>query len=133
MLPGASGLAAARERLRALQLLSGRGIARLLGVYGGRAWDICELCERDDTLADTLDADDTVLAAEIVFAIREEFAKTATDVVFRRTMIGLNADQGRPMYAKVVMLAARELGWTDEEISRQFDELVDYSESLQVA
>lgn len=132
LLPGASGLPAARERLRALQLLSGHGISRLLRVYGGRAWDICDLCEREASLADTVDADDTVLAAEIAFVVREEFAKSATDIVFRRTMIGLNADQGRPMYSKVVMLAAEELGWDADEVSRQFDELVDYSESLRV-
>jgi len=132
LLPGASGLAAAGERLRALHLLSARGIARLLAVYGGRAWDICDLCDSDEMLADTIDASDTVLAAEVVFAIREEFAKSATDIVFRRTMIGLNADQGRPMYAKIVMLAAEEIGWTDDELSNQFDELVDYSESLRV-
>ncbi|MCP5093679.1 MAG: hypothetical protein GY949_22480, partial [Gammaproteobacteria bacterium] len=133
LLPGASGLPAARERLRALQLLSAQGISRLLRVYGGRAWEICDLCESEASLADTLDADDTVLAAEIAFVVREEFAKSLTDIVFRRIMVGLNADQGRPMYAKVVMLAADELGWHADEISRQFDELVDYSESLRVA
>jgi glycerol-3-phosphate dehydrogenase len=73
-----------------------------------------------------------VLAAEVVFAIREEFAKTLTDVVFRRMMIGLDADQGRPLYTAIADIAAFELGWSAEEKSRQLDELVDYSESLRV-
>ena len=133
LLPGASGLARAEQRLRALQLLSERGIERLLSIYGGRASGISALCEGDAALARAMDANDTVLAAEVVFAIREEFAKSLTDIVFRRLMIGLDADQGRPLYTTIADLAAGEFGWSDDEKSRQLDELVDYSESLRVA
>ena len=132
MLPGASGLANAEEQLRSLQLLSEKGIERILSIYGGRASGICALCEDDETLARAIDANDTVLAAEVVFAIREEFAKSLSDIVFRRSMIGLDADQGRPLYTTIADLAADELGWTATEKSRQLDELVDFSESLHV-
>jgi hypothetical protein len=47
-------------------------------------------------------------------------------------MIGLDADQGRPLYTAIADIAAFELGWSAEEKSRQLDELVDYSESLRV-
>lgn len=132
LLPGAWGLPRAEERLRSLQLVSEQGVARILGIYGGRATGICELCESNGVLARAIDDKDTVLAAEVVFAIREEFAKTLTDVVFRRMMIGLDADQGRPLYTAIADIAAFEFGWSTEEKSRQLDELVDYSESLRV-
>jgi len=73
------------------------------------------------------------LAAEVVFAIREEFAKSLNDIVFRRTMVGLDADQGRPLYTAIADIAAHEFGWNADEKSRQLDQLVDYSESLRVA
>ena len=110
-----------------------RQIERLLGIYGGRVSGICDLSHGDEDLATTIDANDTVLAAEIVFAIREEFAKTLTDIVFRRCMVGLDRDQGRPLYAAIADIAANEFGWDSNEKSRQLDELVDFSESLRVA
>ena len=79
-----------------------------------------------------IDADERVLAAEVVFAIREEFAKSLTDIVFRRLMVGLDADQGRPLYSAIADIAAHEFAWSADEKSRQLDELVDFSESLRV-
>ena len=132
LLPGGWGLERAEEKLRAMQLLSEAGVVRLLGIYGGRVSGICELSHSDESLARTLDVNDTVLAAEIVFAIREEFAKTLTDIVFRRCMVGLDCDQGRPLYSAIADIAANEFKWNSNEKSRQLDELVDFSESLRV-
>ncbi|MGB5469910.1 MAG: glycerol-3-phosphate dehydrogenase C-terminal domain-containing protein, partial [Woeseiaceae bacterium] len=132
LLPGASGLKRAEEQLQALELLSAEGIERIMSIYGGRASGICELCAANATLAHTLDSKDTALAAEVVFAIREEFAKTLQDIVFRRLMVGLDADQGRPLYAAIADLAADEFGWDADQKSRQLDELVAYSDSLRV-
>jgi glycerol-3-phosphate dehydrogenase len=133
LLPGASGLPHAEEQLQSLQLLSEQGIERVLSIYGGRAAGICELCHGDETLARSIDSHDSVLAAEVVFAIREEFARSLVDIVFRRSMIGFDADQGRPLYTTIADIAADEFGWTEQEKSQQLDELVDYSESLRVA
>mgnify|MGYP000101982818 CR=1 FL=1 len=63
----------------------------------------------------------------------EEFAKSLVDIVFRRCMVGLDHDQGRPLYATIADIASEEFGWDPKEKSRQLDELVDYSESLRVA
>ena len=80
----------------------------------------------------TLDDAGRVLAAEVVFAIREEFALSLEDVVFRRMMIGLDADQGRPLYDEIAALAAAELGWSPATLKQQLDELRGYAESLRV-
>jgi glycerol-3-phosphate dehydrogenase len=132
LLPGAWGLERAEQQLRELQLLSEAGIRRLLSIYGGRATEICSLLRGEKELARTLDSGDTVLAAEIVFAIRDEFAKTLTDIVFRRCMVGLDSDQGRPLYTAIADIAADEFHWDAGEKSRQLDQLLDYSESLRV-
>ena len=133
LLPGASGLERAEEELRAMQLVSETGIVRLLAIYGGRVSEICALMREEESLAKTIDAEDTVLAAEIAFAIREEFAQTLSDIVYRRSMIGLDADQGRPLYATIADIAATEFDWDSAERSRQLGTLVAYSDSLRVA
>jgi len=131
-LPGAWGIERAREALEARGLLSAAGIERLLHVYGGRAAGVAVLCANEPALARTLDDAATVLAAEVVFALREEFALTLVDVVFRRLMIGFNADQGRGMYEEIAALAAAESGWIPNQQMQQLGELREYAESLRV-
>ena len=129
-LPGASRLSTAREQLESSSLLSAAGVERLLGIYGGRVIDILAMAEGE--LANSLDDRRTVLAAEVAFAIREEFARTLTDIVHRRIMIGLDADQGRPLYESIAAIAADEFGWDDAARDAELQALIDYSDSLGV-
>ena len=131
-LPGAWGIEQASEALSTISELSEQGRQRLLDIYGGRAAQIAELCNSDSELGRCIDAARKVLAAEVVFAVREEFALTLSDIVYRRLMIGLDADQGRPLYDAVADIAARELGWSAETRAKQLDELRAFSDSLLV-
>ena len=132
LLPGTWGREEALERLQSLGVLSDEGVRRLLSIYGGRATDICEICDTNQSLAKPIDGQGRVLAAEIVFVLREEFAKTLADVVFRRIMVGLDADQGRPLYETIADIAASERGWSAEQRSQQLDDLLAFSDSWRV-
>jgi len=131
-LPGAWGLDRARDALQALGVLSEAGVERLLRVYGGRAAAVAELASANRDLAQALDTDGRVLAAEVVFTLREEFALTLTDILFRRMMVGFDADQGRSLYATIADIAAAEAGWTPEHKMQQLEALTEYAESLRV-
>jgi glycerol-3-phosphate dehydrogenase len=131
-LPGAWGVEEARERLSELPGLSPEGVSRLVAIYGGRARGIADLTDADLKLAACIDARNTIPAAEVIFVVRQEIPRTLTDVVHRRMMLGLNADQGRPVYEQVARLAAVEFGWSDDEVQAQLRALQDYSESLHV-
>jgi glycerol-3-phosphate dehydrogenase len=113
-------------------VLSADGVQRVMGIYGGRAAGLAKLCANNRVLAQTLDDQGRILAAEIVFALREEFAKTLEDIVFRRMMIGFDPDQGRGLYEKIAALAATEAGWSEEQKMRQIEQLTEYAESLRV-
>jgi len=131
-LPGAYRLDEARDLLQATAGLSGVGVERLLQIYGGRAIDLIALANSAPPLGKAIDAADSVLAAEVIFAIREEMARTLADIVYRRLMVGLNADQGRPLYEMIAAIAADELGWNDTERHAQIKALHDYSDSFRV-
>jgi glycerol-3-phosphate dehydrogenase len=131
-LPGTWGIDRAQIALETLGVLSDDGVQRLLQVYGGRATSIAGLCETDKTLARTLDDDGRVLAAEVIFALQREFAQTLTDIVFRRMMIGFDADQGRSMYREIAALAAAAAGWSPKKTTQQLEALISYAESLRV-
>ena len=132
ILPGAWGLDEAREALVAVDKLSDAGVERLLRVYGGRAKGIASLVTARPDLGRFIDDRASVPAAEIAFVIAEEMPKTLTDIVYRRMMIGLDADQGRPMYKKIAAIAAAEFGWNEGQMDAELQALHDYSVSLHV-
>ena len=115
-LPGVWGQNEARKQLQATQMLSSAGIDRLIRLYGGRSAAIAELASGDAVLQEVIDKDRSLIAAEIVFTIREEFPATLTDIVFRRTMLGFNADQGRRYYRdRRRKLPPLSFGWSEEK------------------
>jgi len=126
MLPGAINLDVARERLEKYASLTPECIERLLGIYGSRAIELIESTE--DKFQDSyLDADKTVLTAEIPFVIRQEFAVSLTDIMHRRLMVGLRADQGESMANEVASISAAIAGWDKAERGRQLKALHAYN------
>ena len=133
LLPGAWGVDRAREKLLASGLLTEHGCERLLSIYGGRAVEIAELALLETDLQISLDAEGHYMAAEVIFTIREEFAKTLTDIIFRRMMTGFLADQGRPLYDVIASRAATEFGWSAKESAAELLELNNYADSLLIS
>jgi glycerol-3-phosphate dehydrogenase len=82
-----------------------------LEVYGSDAPALLRLMETDPALAEPLDAALPYVAAEVVWAAREEMARTVEDVLARRTRaLFLNARAAIRMAPRVATLMARELG-----------------------
>ncbi len=131
-LPGATGIAAARADAGHFAGLSEEGAARLLGIYGGRVRKVLDLAYDRPALAIALDTGKTVLAAEVVFAVRQEFARHLTDILHRRTMVGLSADLGESVAEGAAAVAANELGWSDAERRQELQALKDYNARLRV-
>ena len=132
LLPGAWGLDEAEDALRSWRSLSDAGITRLLGIYGGRAKGVVDLARERPELAACIDEHQTVPAAEIAYVVAEEMPRTLVDIVHRRTMIGLDADQGRPLYGEIAAIAAAEFGWDDDRTATELRALIKFSESLRV-
>ncbi len=131
-LPGAWGIDRARSALEGVGILSAAGVARVLAIYGGRAAGLAALCAGNPDLARCLDREGRVLAAEVPFAIREEFAHSLEDIVFRRMMIGFDADQGRDLYRDIAALAATESAWDPQTEAQRLHDLIEYAGSLRV-
>jgi len=123
LLPGAYRLDEARSLLESGESLSAADIEHMLAIYGGRAIDVVALLDEEAT---------SLIEAEILFAIREDMARTLIDIVYRRLMIGLDADQGRPVYEQIATIAAQEVGWSAEELRSQLDALRAYGDSFGV-
>lgn len=132
-LPGALGIKEAEERLKDFAGLSDHGRNRLIEIWGGRASEITALAATDSALSTVIDAGKSVLAAEVVFSLRHEYAKNLTDLMYRRMMLGLTADQGEQLAEKIALIAASELCWDKLEVENQLDMLRRYRTRLAVA
>jgi glycerol-3-phosphate dehydrogenase len=82
-----------------------------LAFYGTDAVAIQKLTAEDGTLGQPLDAELLYIAAEVIWAAREEMARSVEDVLARRTRaLFLNARAAIRMAPRVAELLARELG-----------------------
>jgi glycerol-3-phosphate dehydrogenase len=93
-----------------------------LGVYGSDAAGIKAIAALDASLGAPLDPSLPYIGAEVVWAVREEMARTVDDILSRRTRaLFLNAKAAQRMIEPVAALLARELGrddtWKREQIA----------------
>ena len=132
LLPGAAEAESARERLESTGSLSGAGIVRVTNVYGGRAHALLDAIDAGQMPEGTLGDDGRVLRAEVAFGLSAELARHLEDVVFRRTMLGFDADQGRRYYDEIADLAADHCGWGPEDRARALERLIRYADSFRI-
>ena len=82
-----------------------------LRVYGADAKAVAALADSEPALQEKLSADFSYCAAEVVWAVRNEMARTVEDVLARRTRaLLLGAKASMAIAPKVAALMARELG-----------------------
>jgi glycerol-3-phosphate dehydrogenase len=90
-----------------------------LAVYGTDAQKIRTLMETDPSLSQRLHPALPYVKAEVVWAARQEMARTVEDILARRTRaLFLNARAALEMAPAVANLMAAELGW-NETVRRQ--------------
>ncbi|MGN6030722.1 MAG: glycerol-3-phosphate dehydrogenase C-terminal domain-containing protein, partial [Thermomicrobiales bacterium] len=116
-LPGAVahfGQFAERFRREAPEWIGPRSVEHLLRVYGTRARAVLALAEREPALRAVVSAETGAIGATVAFAFTDERARTLTDAVLRRTMIGYAADAGFDALDTSAAIAQQVLGWSDE-------------------
>ena len=124
VLPGAVGfLDLAGDFLYTEDVYTSNIRDRWLRIYGSRATELVQLAATDPELARVIGKD--TIAAEIVFAFKQELAKTLADCFLRRTMMGLNADRGLPAVEAAVKVAQRHLGWSNDRAQHEIDQYRD--------
>ncbi|MEZ5566320.1 MAG: glycerol-3-phosphate dehydrogenase [Gammaproteobacteria bacterium] len=83
----------------------------LYEVYGSRALRVAGMTRSRPELGEVICASSGAIAAELSFAVNEEFAVGLSDILLRRIMIGLGPDLGRAALPAVLRIARRDLGW----------------------
>lgn len=105
-----------------------------LSVYGSDAPAIHELKRVDPALAAPLHPALPYTGAEVVWAVREEMARSIEDVLARRCRaLFLNAGAAVQMVPAVAALMARELGWTSARVAQETADVLAVAKGYQIA
>lgn len=86
--------------------------------YGTEFSRVLEVARGEPRYAVPLNADGE-LAAQVVVAVRDEMARTLTDVLIRRTGIGTLGHPGPDVLAAVAQVAAAELRWSGAKTEQE--------------
>lgn len=129
MLPGAPAgdVAEFSTRFVRRSVLPEAAARRLVEVYGALAERIEEIAAADPSLTEVVDPETGAIAAEVVYAVREEGAVTLEDVLLRRTVIALNSDVGLTAAPRATAVLVRTGHWDEGQAEA---ELTKYQESV---
>ena len=96
---------------------------RLLKLYGVRALDVLEMAGDDPSLRMPLgpsaSVESGIIGAEVLYALRRELAQTLSDVLLRRTMVGLGPNVGLDVDEAAAQVAVKHEGWSEERAKKR--------------
>lgn len=98
-------------------------VNHLQQTYGERSKKIIYSLQQKPELGERLSEAPILLAAEVIYFIREEMARKLSDVIFRRTAFGTAECPPAPLLDRIAHLMAREFGWDNERIRQEKKEV----------
>jgi glycerol-3-phosphate dehydrogenase len=104
----------------------------LIARYGTRAEIVARIAAERAELAEPLAPGAPAIGAEVIHAVRNEFARSPGDFIVRRTAMSWKAPAAALGSApEVARLMSHELGWDAEQERRELQSFIDYVKRLQ--
>jgi glycerol-3-phosphate dehydrogenase len=98
----------------------GPAVDYLSRIYGTEFNNVMEIARSDKKYAVPLNADGEMLA-QVIYAIKQEMARTLKDILIRRTGIGTLGNPGPKVLEMIAGIAARELNWDTARVDRELE------------
>ena len=121
--PGAMFDAAETRRQLMSNGLSQQSADRLIALYGGRSRDVMAEARGDEELLKVVHEASGAIGAELVFAMRHEFAVTLADVLARRLLLAFEPGHALVEAGAMAALIGARFGW---DAGRQAAEIAGY-------
>ncbi|MBX2861567.1 MAG: glycerol-3-phosphate dehydrogenase/oxidase [Vampirovibrio sp.] len=93
-------------------------IDHLIDLYGSRYSKVLKLTEENPVWKKPLCPEALDIQAQVIYAVRQEFARTTADVLLRRTGTALRENVGLNAAEITAELIGKELGWTDKKVQQ---------------
>ena len=101
-------------------------IENLAKNYGSRMDDVLALADEEPGLEEQISSQFPDIAAQVVYAVRNEMALGLDDILFRRTGLGTLGSPGDTPIAQVVDIMTQELGWDEAQRNAQLERALAY-------
>ena len=106
-------------------------VTRLVDLYGSRAFAVWQLVEQRPELNRVVHPSG-VLAAELVYAIDEDLARSLTDVLARRVLLAFEPGHALEQIDDIAKTLADHQDWDDEQVRAQIAEYKGWLDKLKV-
>lgn len=117
------------ERTAADAGLTSETVEHLFNFYGTCAARVIKLAASDVNLCKRLSPYTHDIAAQALYAVRDEQCNRLVDFLLRRTLLGFSRDQGQSAAPHVASLLAHELGWS---LARMAAEMREYQNHIAI-
>ena len=107
-------------------------VDRLRKYYGDEVSAVLRYCSTPEG-RQPVGSDESILAGQVTYSVRDEMAQCLADVVFRRTDLGTFSYPGRRALVQCAELMAGELAWTNNKVSAEIDTVEEAYSALVVA
>ncbi|MBD3384870.1 FAD-dependent oxidoreductase [candidate division KSB1 bacterium] len=96
-------------------------LLHLIRSYGSEFENVLSLIDPGASPATPVAGDQSMLKAQVLYAVRNEMAKTVSDVVLRRTELGSKGAPGSKSLSLCADVMAAELGWSDTKRQQEVE------------
>lgn len=103
-------------------------INHLCSLYGSKALEIIALTQEEPGLASRLSDNLPDIKAQIIYAVRNEFAHNLVDIICRRTTLVLSGNYGLDLLPVISATLVQYCDWTAEKCDRACQEYQVYME-----
>ncbi|ERN40695.1 glycerol-3-phosphate dehydrogenase [Rubidibacter lacunae KORDI 51-2] len=101
-------------------------VDRLFDLYGARALQVLALVDDAPELGECIVPEMPDIKAQVVYAVRAEFAQTAADIARRRTPIAMEQNYGLDALPVLLDVLQRHCGWSQKRCDRSRTEYINY-------
>jgi len=88
--------------------------------YGSDSRKIFEIARQNPEFSEIICEDGQIMAS-VIYAVRNESARTLDDILMCRTGIGNIGHPGKNMLEKIALVAAKELNWDQSRINQEIE------------
>jgi glycerol-3-phosphate dehydrogenase len=97
-------------------------VEHLVHIYGSRAENVLRLMQDDRRLSEAVSPQSRDVYAQVLYGVREEGARTVSDIVLRRMRLSITPSRGEQQVESIAAIAGTELDWNDDERRHWIDE-----------
>jgi glycerol-3-phosphate dehydrogenase len=106
-------------------------VTRLVDLYGSRAFAVWQLVEQRPELNRVVHPSG-VLAAELIYAIDEDLARSLTDVLARRVLLAFEPGHALEQVDDIAKTLADHLEWDADQVAREIADYEGWLDKLKV-